>query len=79
MGFPVPLVDWARGPAQDYVREVFANDRELFDNRAVLNALDGEAKFGRSFWGMFSLELWQQRFHDRESEFHSLLTTERTP
>jgi asparagine synthase (glutamine-hydrolysing) len=78
MGFPVPLVDWARGPARDYVRDVFSTDRELFDNRAVLAALDGEAKFGRTFWGMFSLELWQQRFHDRESEFQALLTTERT-
>jgi asparagine synthase (glutamine-hydrolysing) len=78
MGFPVPLVDWARGPAREYVGEVFSTDRELFDNRAVLDALDGEAKFGRTFWGLFSLELWQQRFHDRESEFQALLTTERT-
>ncbi len=74
MGFPVPLVEWARGPAQEYVRDVFArSDREL-----SLDALEGEAKFGRTFWGLFSLELWQQRFHDREQEFRSLLTTETT-
>jgi asparagine synthase (glutamine-hydrolysing) len=79
MGFPVPLVDWARGPARDYVGDVFsARDRDLFDGGAVLAALDGEAKFGRTFWGLLSLELWQQRFHDREREFQSLLTTERT-
>ncbi len=76
MGFPVPLVEWAKGPARDYVNDVFANsDREL-----PLASLDGEAKYGRTFWGLFSLELWQQRFHDREHEFHALLapTTETT-
>lgn len=79
MGFPVPLVEWARGPARDFVRDVFEQrDRELVDNAAVLAALDGETKFGRTFWGLLSLELWQQRFHDREHEFRSLLTTERT-
>lgn len=83
MGFPVPLVEWAKGDARDYVRDVFAagHERELFDNRAVLDALEGEAKFGRTFWGLFSLELWQQRFHDREHEFRALAretTTETT-
>jgi asparagine synthase (glutamine-hydrolysing) len=78
MGFPVPLVEWARGPARDFVRDTFAADRELYDRDAVVGALDGEAKFGRTFWGLFSLELWQQRFHDREHEFRSLLTKEKT-
>jgi asparagine synthase (glutamine-hydrolysing) len=72
MGFPVPLVEWAKGPARDYVNDTFArSDREL-----PFDALEGEAKFGRTFWGQFSLELWQQRFHDREHEFRSLLTKE---
>jgi len=80
MGFPVPLVEWARGPARDHLRDTFATDRDLYDRRAVLDALDGEAKFGRTFWGLLSLELWQQRFHDREHEFRSMLapTTETT-
>ncbi|MEZ5123723.1 MAG: asparagine synthase C-terminal domain-containing protein [Solirubrobacterales bacterium] len=73
MGFPVPLVEWARGPARDFVRDAFATDRDLYDRRAVLDALDGEAKFGRTFWGLLCLELWQQRFHDRERELHSLM------
>lgn len=79
MGFPVPLVEWAKGPARDYVRDVFHTDRELFDNRAVLDALEGEAKFGRTFWGLLSLELWQQRFHDREHEFRALATSAGRP
>jgi asparagine synthase (glutamine-hydrolysing) len=78
MGFPVPLVEWARGPARDFVRDTFSVDRDLYDRDAVVGALDGEAKFGRTFWGLFSLELWQQRFHDREHEFRSLLTKEKT-
>jgi asparagine synthase (glutamine-hydrolysing) len=79
MGFPVPLVEWAQGPAHDFVRDTFATDRDLYDRRAVVDALDGEAKFGRTFWGLFSLELWQQRFHDRATDFQSLLTKETTP
>jgi asparagine synthase (glutamine-hydrolysing) len=61
------------------VRDAFSTDRDLYDRHAVLDALDGEAKFGRTFWGLFSLELWQQRFHDRATDFQSLLTKETTP
>lgn len=83
MGFPVPLVEWAQGPAREFVRSTFASEREHVDNAAVLRALDGEAKFGRTFWGLFSLELWQQRFHDRAHELRfddsrTTITTERT-
>jgi asparagine synthase (glutamine-hydrolysing) len=74
MGFPVPLVEWARGPARDFVGDVFSGSRDMVDGQAVLDALDGEAKFGRTFWGLLSLELWQQRFHDRQHEFTALLT-----
>ena len=55
-----------------------AHDRDLYDSGAVLRALDDEPRFGRTFWGLLSLELWQQQFHDREGHFRSLLTTERT-
>jgi asparagine synthase (glutamine-hydrolysing) len=79
MGFPVPLVDWARGPMRDFVHDVFAGrQRELVDNDAVLRELEREPTFGRTFWGLLSLELWQQQFHDREQDFRSLLTIERT-
>jgi hypothetical protein len=60
------------------VRDTFSRDRDLYDRNAVLETLQGEAKYGRTFWGLFSLELWQQQFHDREHEFKSLLQTERT-
>jgi len=79
MGFPVPLVEWAQGPARDFVMDTFSTRRDLVDNAAVVRALEGEAKFGRTFWGLLSLELWQQRFHDRGYEFRALMTeTEKT-
>lgn len=77
MGFPVPLTDWLRGPAGDWVRDVFSSrvalERELIDNSKVLANLDGEGQFGRKTWGLLCLELWQRNFHDREDYFKGLL------
>jgi asparagine synthase (glutamine-hydrolysing) len=79
MGFPVPLQEWMRGPARDFVGDVFSSrsalERELFDNRQVVDGLERENRFGRQTWGLLCLELWQRAFHDRESEFKALLTT----
>ena len=73
MGFPTQFNLWARGEARDFVRDIMTSDRALardvVDNRRALERFDSESEFGRSFWGLFSLELWQQTFHDRESEF----------
>jgi asparagine synthase (glutamine-hydrolysing) len=77
MGFPVPLTDWMRGPARDFVRDTLsgraARQRDLFDNRKALEGLEREGRFGRKLWGLLSLELWQQAFHDRERDFKDLL------
>lgn len=77
MGFPTPVVEWAKGEARDFVHDVLATqrarNRDLVDNRKVLARLDEEATFGRSFWGLFTLELWQQEFHDRGHEFRALV------
>ncbi|HJT64049.1 MAG TPA: asparagine synthase C-terminal domain-containing protein, partial [Candidatus Limnocylindria bacterium] len=76
MGFPTPLNEWARGPARDFVTDVLssqaASGREYVDNRQVLASLDSESAFGRQFWGLFSLELWQQQFHDQAYRFQSI-------
>jgi asparagine synthase (glutamine-hydrolysing) len=73
MGFPVPLTEWMRGPARDFVGDILstraARNRELFDNRKALAGLESEGRFGRKMWGLLCLELWQQTFHDREHEF----------
>jgi len=77
MGFPVPLQEWMRGPAREFVNDVFASDaalaRPLFDNRKVLAGLERENRFGRQTWGLLCLELWQRAFHDREHDFKALL------
>jgi asparagine synthase (glutamine-hydrolysing) len=82
MGFPVPLQEWFRGPASEFVTEVFSSPqalgRELFDNRRVLAGLERENRFGRQTWGLLCLELWQRLFHDREHEFKNLLKTKGT-
>ncbi len=76
MGFPVPLSEWIDGPAREFVEDVFSSraalDRDLIDNRKVLESLEGEQPFGRKTWGFLCLELWQRAFHDREHEFKAL-------
>jgi asparagine synthase (glutamine-hydrolysing) len=80
MGFPVPLQEWLRGPLRDFTWDVFstpeARQRELMDNRAVLESIDREPQFGRKVWGLLCLELWQQQFHDREAEFKASVAPE---
>ena len=77
MGFPTPLTEWLKGEARDFVFDLFSSDvalgRELINNRKVLEGLDREPKFGRKAWGLLCLELWQQEFHDKESEYRGLL------
>jgi asparagine synthase (glutamine-hydrolysing) len=78
MGFPTPLIEWARGPARDFVVDVLSSQnalgREFIDNRQVLVSLDAESAFGRGFWGLFSLELWQQQYHDQAYRFQAMHT-----
>jgi asparagine synthase (glutamine-hydrolysing) len=77
MGFPVPLTEWMQGEAHDFVHDIFASchalQRELIDNKRVLDGLTQEPKFGRKIWGLLSLELWQQEFHDQAQTFKRLL------
>jgi asparagine synthase (glutamine-hydrolysing) len=77
MGFPTPLAAWITGAARQFVNDVFSTQkalqRELIDNRKVLSSLDSETRYGRKIWGLLSLELWQQEFHDREAEFKAML------
>src|SRR5579884_647510 len=75
-GFPVPLTDWARGPLRDFVLETFAaagaRRDYLVDGFSPERLLSGETGFGRSLWGLLSLELWQQQYHDRSAHWRAL-------
>lgn len=76
MGFPVPLTEWARGEAREFVRDVFSSSasasRPWVDNRRFLERMEREPKFSRTLWGLLSLELWQTQYHDRAPEFLAL-------
>ena len=77
MGFPVPLNDWMRGEARDFVKDVLSSrralEREYIDNARVLAGLDGEPRFARKIWGLLCLELWQQEFQDQGARYRALL------
>lgn len=77
MGFPVPLTEWLRGEAHDFVRDIFSSqaalNRSLVNNKKVADSITKEPKFSRKLWGLLCLELWQSEFHDKEQEFKKLL------
>ena len=83
MGFPVPLTEWFKNEARDFVVDTLstkaASQRDLIDNKIVLSKLESEPQFSRKLWGMLSLELWQQEFHDRASYFRSLVEPVQRP
>ena len=77
MGFPTPLSEWLADDAREFVRDIFSSSkalqRDLIDNKIVLEGLDDEPRYGRKVWGLLSLEIWQQEFHDREAEYKALI------
>lgn len=77
MGFPVPLIDWIKGDAKDFICDIFSSKsaltRELVNNKMVLSSLNKESQFGRKIWGLLCIELWQQEFHDKASYYRQLI------
>ena len=77
MGFPVPLNDWLKSDVRDFVMDILttrtAGERDFVDNRVVVNNLETEPQFGRKIWGLLSLEIWQQEFHDKEAFYKNML------
>jgi asparagine synthase (glutamine-hydrolysing) len=80
MGFPVPLKEWFEGPLKTFVADVFgeqgARHRDHFNSDIVLAKFQGASRFSRKTWGLLSLELWHQRFHDRANEFKAMAKAE---
>ncbi|MBP1694914.1 MAG: asparagine synthase [Deltaproteobacteria bacterium] len=76
MGFPVPLSDWMQGELKDFVSDIFhsqkASLREYLNPAFDIHSLiEGEGKFTRKVWGLLSLEVWQQEFHDKAAQIRS--------
>jgi asparagine synthase (glutamine-hydrolysing) len=76
MGFPVPLTQWLQGDLKDFVHDTFAvgrnRHRRYLDSEKILAGLNEESAFGRKVWGLLSLELWHQQFHDRAGDFRAM-------
>jgi asparagine synthase (glutamine-hydrolysing) len=80
MGFPVPLSEWVNDELRDFVLDCFSSESArsrpyLAEDFDVRQLIDREGAFARNLWGLFSLELWQQAYHDRAAEWRSALKT----
>jgi asparagine synthase (glutamine-hydrolysing) len=77
MGFPVPLKEWFSGELKDMVGDIFTTQkrrhRDFFNSDAILANFDKSEQFSRKGWGLMSLELWHQLFHDRAAEYRKKL------
>lgn len=77
MGFPVPLKEWFDAELKDFVIDIFQglkdNHRPYINADAVLRNFGQSARFSRKTWGLLSLELWHQAFHDRAAEYRAML------
>jgi asparagine synthase (glutamine-hydrolysing) len=77
MGFPVPLKEWFGGELKDLVGDIFQTQakrhRPFINSKAVMAGLDKGERFSRKTWGLLSLELWHQLFHDRAADYRRML------
>lgn len=77
MGFPVPLKEWFSGELKGMVSDIFSTQknrhREFFNSDAILANFDKGERFSRKSWGLLSLELWHQIFHDRAADYRRML------
>lgn len=75
MGFPVPLKEWFAGELNEFAMDTFSTlankHRPYINSDAVMRNFGTEARFSRKTWGLLSLELWHQQFHDKASEWRS--------
>ncbi len=68
MGFPVPLAEWAKGPARAFLHDTLlserARQRGVYRMDGVEAMLRGEQGYGRQLWGLLCLELWFRAYID---------------
>ena len=83
MGFPVPLRNGlpancatsSRIPSAAAMRR----QRPFLNVDAVLANFESAGGFSRKVWGLLSLELWHQIFHDRAADYRRMLAEARPP
>ena len=81
MGFPVPLKEWMGGELKEFVSDIFgstkAQTRPFVNTTAIRSQLGSSGRFSRKLWGLLSLELWYQNFHDQAAHFQGLMEVAR--
>ncbi|MBZ6076287.1 asparagine synthase (glutamine-hydrolyzing) [Microvirga puerhi] len=77
MGFPVPLKEWFSGELHDFTMDIFhtqkSRSRPYFNTDVILGNFDKAERFSRKTWGLLSLELWHQIFHDRAAQYKRMI------
>jgi len=77
MGFPVPLLEWFSVELKDFfydiLRTMESNSRPGLNSVAIRENFERSGRFSRKTWALLSLELWHQQFHDRATEFQTLV------
>jgi len=77
MGFPVPLKEWFSGELRDFVTDIFQTQknraRPYFNTDVILKNFDKGERFSRKTWGLLSLELWHQLFHDQAAAYKRMI------
>jgi asparagine synthase (glutamine-hydrolysing) len=77
MGFPVPLKEWFAGDLKDFLVDTFtsaaAMERPYIHRDKLAASIGSSAQFSRKAWGLLSLELWHQQYHDRSAAFATML------
>ena len=78
MGFPFPFKEWFENEMGTYLGDTFnstnSKNRPFINHGAVLQDLNNIGTFSRKIWGLLSLEIWYQTFHDRA---HEILITDK--
>jgi asparagine synthase (glutamine-hydrolysing) len=73
MGFPVPIKEWFDGELRDFVFDTFAVQkskvRPYFNTEVILANFDKTERYSRKVWGLLSLEIWHQLFHDQSAKY----------
>jgi len=77
MGFPVPLKEWFEGELKDFVLDIFSTmrnkNRPYLSSEVLLQNFGSSAQFSRKSWGLLSLELWHQQFHDQAGKWRNMV------
>jgi len=80
MGFPTPLKEWYEGELKTFIHDMFssqkAQSRSIFNSQEILNSVSGNQKFSRKLWGLMSLEIWYQQFHDQHHYYKNMLKSD---